>query len=248
MPISSGAFTRRMLLVFAGVASLAMLIAAIALLIWVKGSGKPNQPSPPVSPVAIDDPKPAAPSSTPNSSSTNQNPTIARTGKRFSLRLGQGFRFKDGAVVVGSNQDEHPDVVFRYVPPQVGGAVTRYNPISQQVESGLVSTITQPIPILVSTHINVFEQKPNVAAITSGDAVIYGHEAAVASKTRYVLLQNTDGDQYLLTLDELEAVAGKYDDWRIGCTYEKVQLPMGLAGGHINRPLPGKIIFRDWYR
>jgi DNA-binding beta-propeller fold protein YncE len=28
----------------------------------------------------------------------------------------------------------------------------------------------------------------------------------------------------------------------------QVQLPVGLAGGKINKPLPGQIIFRDWYR
>jgi hypothetical protein len=28
----------------------------------------------------------------------------------------------------------------------------------------------------------------------------------------------------------------------------QVQLPVGLVGGKINKPLPGKIIFRDWYR
>src|SRR5205814_6342339 len=70
----------------------------------------------------------------------------------------------------------------------------------------------------------------------------------VHSKTRYLLLMNAAGDQYLLTLDELEAVPGKYDDWRIGFAYEPVKLPVGLAGGTINQPLHGKIIFRDWYR
>jgi hypothetical protein len=56
------------------------------------------------------------------------------------------------------------------------------------------------------------------------------------------------GDPFLLTLDQLEAVPGKYDDWRIGFAYEPVQLPVGLAGGKINKPLPGKLIFRDWFR
>ncbi|MCI0380119.1 MAG: hypothetical protein L0215_21250, partial [Gemmataceae bacterium] len=91
-------------------------------------------------------------------------------------------------------------------------------------------------------------EKPNVARITSGDAASYQNQAPIFSKTRYVLLMNQAGDQYLLTLDELEAVPGKYDDWRIGFAYEKVQLPVGLAGGKINTPLPGKLIFRDWYR
>src|SRR5262245_54260358 len=34
---------------------------------------------------------------------------------------------------------------------------------------------------------------------------------------------------------------------RIGFSYEPVKLPLGLKGGKINKPLPGKIIYRDWY-
>src|SRR5439155_11437951 len=83
---------------------------------------------------------------------------------------------------------------------------------------------------------------------TSGDIATYQDRSPVHSKTRYLLLMNAGGDQYLLTLDELEAVPGKYDDWRIGFSYEQVHLPVGLAGGKINKPLPGKLIFRDWYR
>jgi WD40 repeat protein len=170
----------------------------------------------------------------------------ASGGQRFTLRLGQGFRFKDGAVVV--KQDDQPDVVFKYLPPQVGGMALRYNPISQQVETGLEPTLTAPVPLLLSAHIATFEAKPDVARITSGDIASYSNQAPIELKTRYLLLMNQAGDQYLLTLDELEAVEGKYDDWRIGFAYEKVQLPVGLAGGKINKPLPGKLIFRDWYR
>jgi WD40 repeat protein len=166
-------------------------------------------------------------------------------GPRFTLRLGQGFRFKDGVVV---KQDDQPDVVFKYLPPQVGGAILRYNPVSQQVEQGLEPTLTGPIPLLVSMHINSFDEKPDVARTTSGDIAGYQDKATIGSKTRYVLLMNQAGDQYLLTLDEFEAPAGKYDDWRIGFAYEQVHLPVGLAGGKINKPLPGKLIFRDWVR
>jgi hypothetical protein len=175
-------------------------------------------------------------------------PTTTGAPRRFTLRLGQGFRFGDGVVVAGANQDERPDIVFKYVPPQVGGMSLRYNPISQQVETGLEPTLTSPVPLLLSTRINSFEHKPDVTRTTSGDIAAYTNQAMVASKTRYVLLMNQAGDQYLLMLDELEAVPGKYDEWRIGFTYQKVQLPLGLAGGRINKPLPGKLIFRDWYR
>jgi hypothetical protein len=166
--------------------------------------------------------------------------------KRFTLRLGQGFRFADGVVVAKS--DDRPDVVFKYVPPQVGGMALRYNTVSRQLETGLEPTLTSPAPLLLSTHINSFEEQPNVARITSGDIAEYQNQATVGPKTRYVLLMNAAGDQYVLTLDEMEAVPGKYDDWRIGFAYEQVHLPVGLAGGRINRPLPGKMVFRDWYR
>jgi hypothetical protein len=151
-------------------------------------------------------------------------------------------------LVVAAKPDDGADVVFKYVPPQVGGMALRYNPISRQVETGLEPTLTSPAPLLLSTHINSFEERPNVARITSGDMAEYQNQATVGPKTRYALLMNAGGDQYLLTLDELEAAAGKYDDWRIGFAYEQVHLPVGLAGGRINRPLPGKIVFRDWYR
>jgi hypothetical protein len=174
--------------------------------------------------------------------------TRGGSAKRFTLRLGQGFRFKDGAVVVGSNQDERPDIVFKYLPPHVGGMALRYNEISQQVETGMEPTLTAAVPLLVSTHIRAFDQRPDVARITSGDAVGYFNQAPIGGKTHYVLLMNAAGEQYFLTLEKLEAETGKYDDWRIGFAYEPVQLPLGLAGGRINKPLPGKLIFRDWYR
>src|SRR5262245_4371629 len=105
---------RTLMLVVAGIASIALLIASIALLIRVKNAGKSAQPSP----VTITEP------------GTSQNPLTALanpsgSGKRFTLRLGQGFRFKDNAVV---KTDDAADVVFKYIPPQVGGLSTRYNP------------------------------------------------------------------------------------------------------------------------
>jgi hypothetical protein len=186
-----------------------------------------------------------------NSARGAQPPATAEAGaaksKRFTLRLGQGFRFKDGAVVV-AKPDEQPDIVFKYLPPYVGGLSTRYNPISQQVETGFEPTLTAPVPLLVSTHVNAFDAKPDVARITTGDIASYFNQAPINAKTRYLLLMNAAGDQFLLTLDQLEAPLGKYDDWRIGFAYEPVQLPLGLPGGKINKPLPGKIIYRDWYR
>lgn len=167
-------------------------------------------------------------------------------GRRFTLRLGQGFRFKDGALL--PRQDNSADIVFKYLPPQVGGLALRYNPISQQVETGNQPTLTSAVPLLRSARIKAFEQKPDVAAITSGDIAGYPEQAALFRKSRFVLLQDQSGDHYLLTLDELDAATGKYDDWRIGFAYEKVQLPLGLAGGQINKLFPGKLIFRDWYR
>lgn len=172
--------------------------------------------------------------------------SVKPDGKRFSLRLGQGFRFSDGAVVV-ADETSRPDVVFKYVAPHVGGRALRYNPISQQVEQGFEPTLTAPMPLLLATHINAFDERPDVARMTSGDIAGYANQAPIATGTRYVLLMNMAGDQYLLTLESLEAPTDRYDDWRIGCAYEKVQLPLGLAGGKINAPLPGNII-RDWYR
>src|SRR5688572_2235517 len=232
MSTSCQSSAAKLLLAFAGVNSLALLIASIALLAWVTES---------------EDGGPVAPASDDPAVAFSDSLEPARNGNRFTLRLGQGFRFRDGAVVV-AKQDETADVVFKYLPPQVGGMALRYNEISQQVETGLEPTLTSPVPLLVGTHIQPFDRKPDVARITSGDAATYGGNAPITGTTRFVLLINPAGDQYLLTLDELEAVPGKYDEWRIGFGYEKVQLPVGLAGGRINKPLPGKLIFRDWYR
>jgi len=168
-------------------------------------------------------------------------------GKRFTLRLGQGFRFKDGVVVV-AKPDEQPDIVFKYLLPQAAGQALRYNEQSQQVEMGLGPALTSAVPVLLSTHISAFDTKPDVARITSGDIADYFNQAPVFMNTRYLLLMNQNGDQYLLTLDELQDAPGKFDDWRIGFSYEPVKLPIGLKGGKINKPLPGKIIYRDWYR
>src|SRR6478672_7490059 len=76
----------------------------------------------------------------------------ASGGKRFTLRLGQGFRFKDGVVVV-AKPDEQPDIVFKYLPPQAAGQALRYNEQSQQVETGLEPALTSAVPLLLSTHI-----------------------------------------------------------------------------------------------
>src|SRR5215831_211867 len=127
----------------------------------------------------------------------------AAGGKRFTLRLGQGFRFKDGVVVV-ARPDEQPDIVFKYLPPQGAGQALRYNEQSQQVEVGLGPALTSAVPVLLSTHISAFDTKPDVARITSGDIADYFNQAPVFRKTRYLLLMNQNGDQYLLTLDELQ--------------------------------------------
>src|SRR5262249_33977652 len=150
----------------------------------------------------------------------------APAAKRFTLRLGQGFRFQDGVVV---GKDDQPDVVFKYLPPQVGGMALRYNPISRQVESGLEPTLTSPVPLLVAAHIKSFDENPNLAKTPSGDLAGYFNSAPIGANTRYVLVQSRAGAAYLLTLDELEARPGKYDDWRIGFAYERVGLPLGLA-------------------
>ena len=231
-------WTRAYLLACAGIASSGLLITSIALLVWACGSNSRPMPTAVPTPVASI-PDPPGPSG-------RAGPAAGR-GKRFSLRLGQGFRFKD-AVVVAGRPDDAADVLFKFVAPQVGGMSTRYNPISQQVETGLEPTLTSPAPLLLATHVQSFESKPNVAKTTSGDIAEYQNQAPIHTKTRFVLLMNQSGDQYLLTLDELEAPLGKYDDWRIGFAWEQVQLPVGLAGGKLNRQLPGKLVFRDWYR
>jgi hypothetical protein len=237
--------TRTILLIYGGIIAVALLIGSIALLVWVKRSERAG----PATPVAIADPKPTENSpkagETAVSGTAVLKPAAAAGAKRFTLRLGQGFRFKDGVVV--ARKEDDPDVVFKYLPPQVGGLSTRYNPISQQVETGFEPTLNSPVPLLVSTKINVFEAKPNVAKTTTGDVAGYANQAPIGTKARYVLLMNRAGDPYLLTIDELEAPLGRYDDWRIGFAYEAVQLPVGLADGKINKPLPGKLIYRDWY-
>lgn len=213
------------------VAAVAVLFASLALLARVTGPGPRGRESP--TPDGSDRPGAAVAGPVDH-------------GPRFTLRLGQGFRFRDGAVV--GNPDDRPDLTFRYVPPQVGGMSTRYNPVSQQVEVGLEPTLTAAMPLLVSTHIQAFETRPDVARTTSGDIAAYGHQVPVTTGTRYVLLMNGAGDQHLLRLDLLEAPAGRYDDWRIGFTYERVELPVGLPGGKILQPLPGRLVYRDWYR
>src|SRR5262249_17735594 len=89
----------------------------------------------------------------------------AAGGKRFTLRLGQGFRFKAGVVVV-AKPDEQPDIVLKSPPPQAAGQALRYNEQSQQVETGLAPALTSAVPVLLSTHINAFDAKPDVARIT----------------------------------------------------------------------------------
>ena len=242
------------MLIFAGITSVALLIASVGLLIWVKNAGNRRGPTP-----ASDGSAVTANSSNPagifpwmaganaNTASGVVKPAAAGAGgKRFTLRLGQGFRFKDGVVV--AKPDDGPDVVFKYLAPQVGGLALHYNTISRQLETAMEPTLTSPAPLLVSTRIAAFDQRPDVIHTTSGDIAGYFNQATINPKTHFLLLMNQAGDQYLLTLDELEAVPGKYDDWRIGFAYEQVQLPIGLAGGKINKPLPGKMIFRDWYR
>jgi len=252
MSASRDPWTKRLFFACAGVVAFGLLLfAAVALIGRVMDAGDRRQAD---RVIAAADDAPAAGAVTaagiikPAAGGAGGGGGAGAPGKRFTLRLGQGFRFKDGAVVVGANADERPDIVFKYLPPQVGGMATRYNPISQQVEQGLEPTLTAAVPLLVSTHINAFDERPNVARITSGDAVGYFNQAPIGGKTHYVLLMNPAGEQYFLTLDQLDAPTGKYDDWRIGFAYEAVQLPLGLAGGKINTPLPGRIIFRDWYR
>src|SRR5439155_7805850 len=109
---------------------------------------------PPAAVVAARDAK-APPPPAPGNVAPAGAATPARTGKRFTLRLGQGYRFRDAALVV--KPDDAPDIVFKYLPPIVGGLATRYNPMSQQVETGLEPTLTSPVPLLLSTHITAFD-------------------------------------------------------------------------------------------
>src|SRR5215471_11230990 len=235
--------TRKLLIAFAGIAACAMLIAAIAFLVLVTQKGATNPRSSAES-AAVTAPRPNSEGAAVTAASLTKP---AAGGNRFTLRLGQGFRFKDGAVVVGK-ADEQPDIVFKYLPPQGAGQALRYNEQSAQVEVGLAPALTSAVPVLISAHISAFDTKPDVARITSGDIADYFNQAPIFMKTRYLLLMNQSGDQYLLTLDELQDAPGKFDDWRIGFSYEPVKLPLGLKGGKINKPLPGRIIYRDWYR
>src|SRR5262245_27778084 len=102
---------RKLLIVFARLAAFSMLIAAIALLVWVTQKGETN-PRPNAESVAVTDasvvkatnPQPNAESAAITNASV-MKPAVG--GKRFTLRLGQGFRFKDSAVVV-AKPDEQP--------------------------------------------------------------------------------------------------------------------------------------------
>src|SRR5262249_37576349 len=88
-------------------------------LVWVTQKGatspRPSTESAPLTPASVM--KPAA------------------GGKPSTLRLGRGFRFKDGVVVV-AKPDEQPDIVLKSLPPQAAGQALRYNEQSQQVETG----------------------------------------------------------------------------------------------------------------
>jgi len=101
---------RTLLIVFAGLTSLALLIASIALLIWVTRSGSHDPPqSPAVVGVAVDDPKAISIARASVAAGTPASVAKPAGGKRFTLRLGQGFCFKDGALV--AKQDDPPDIV-----------------------------------------------------------------------------------------------------------------------------------------
>src|SRR5690606_22084618 len=132
------------------IVSLSLLIGSIALVACGDGGGSPAAP---VSALAHQ----------------------AEGVGRFTLRLGQGFRFGDGIVV--ADEAERPDIVFKYLPPRVGGLSTRYNPISQQVEAGFEPTLTASMPLLLSTHINAFDDKPDVAGTTTGDIASFPNQA-----------------------------------------------------------------------
>src|SRR5262245_4134908 len=137
-----------------------------------------------VTPKGATSPRPNAESAAVTTASVMQP---AAGGKRFTLRLGQGFRFKDGVVVV-AKPDEQPDIVFKYLPPQAAGQALRYNEQSQQVETGLGPALTSPVPVLLTTHISAFDTKPDVARITSGDTAEYFNQAPAFMKTRHVVL------------------------------------------------------------
>lgn len=185
----------------------------------------------------------AGPASTADSAAASAAEDVAG---RFTLRLGEGFRFRDGVVVRG--EAEQPDIVFKFVPRAVGGLSTRYNPISQQVEAGFEPTLTASMPLLLAPHISAFDEEPDVARTTTGDIAAFPHQAPITTTSRYVLLMNAAGDQYLLALEVLDAPEDRFDEWRIGFTYVPVRLPLGGVGGRINALLPGKLVFRDWYR
>ena len=57
--------------------------------------------------------------------------------------------------------------------PKVGGLSLRYNPISQQLETGFEPTLASAAPLLLSAHINTFGQKPDVARTTTGDVAAF---------------------------------------------------------------------------
>src|SRR5690606_32249163 len=151
-----------LLLVFAGIASVAMMIASVALLIWVKGRvDRPVTPPPAIVAGGGGGGGGGAVATTTGPATAPAAAAAAAAGKRFTLRLGQGFRFADGAVVL-ADRDARPDVVFKFLAPNVGGMALRYNPISQQVEQGLEPKLTSPVPLLVTAHGQAFDARPDL--------------------------------------------------------------------------------------
>ncbi|HSI36051.1 MAG: hypothetical protein ACAI43_07720, partial [Phycisphaerae bacterium] len=234
--------TRKLVLAISGVAAVAMLIASIALLVWVLQP----RPAPTDTGAAAGrrDATTAPVASTNNPDSAR--PAAAKAGPRVTLRLGQGFRFADGAKLGGT--DENCDVAFRYQPPRAGGLGMQYNTSSREFEPKFQSTLDAPFPLLVAAHAKEFESPPDVSKVTTGDVAAFPQQAALYSKARYAVLQTRTGEHYLLTLGEIEAGPRKLEDWRVGFDYERLTLPLGAAGGRVNQPLPGRLVFRDWYR
>src|SRR4051794_83591 len=88
--------TRVLMVIFAGVASAGMFIGAIALLISAMNSRdrSPSGRGTAQTPNLTELMKPTT------SPTGGGKPAVATAAKRFTLRLGQGFRFEDGVVVV----------------------------------------------------------------------------------------------------------------------------------------------------
>jgi len=133
MSMSRAHSNRTLLIAFAGIGSIGVLLLGIAMLVRAL---RPSDAS-----------VPAPASSGTGGVGAAGSAIPATSGKRFSLRLGQGFRFKDGVVVI-SKPDEHPDITFKSTKIAAAGKKDVYNVTGDFTMHGVTKQITVPVQVL----------------------------------------------------------------------------------------------------